>query len=677
MENNEDKTETHFVLTKDTVVGHYRIVERIGAGGMGEVYLAQDMELDRKVALKFLSHHLCQDEECRKRFKREAQAAAKLSHPNIVTIHEVGECQSRPYFAMEHIDGKPLKEFIEEGALSVEFVIDVAGQLCDALSKAHQKGILHRDIKPSNIIVDQERRVRLLDFKLATVQFGEKLTKTGSTLGTVGYMAPEHIEGKETDQRADLFSLGVVLYEMMAGKRPFTGSNEAATLKSVLHTKPEPLARFKRDTPPDLERIVSKLLQKDPGLRYQTAGGVLSDLKGLVAAGEVQDEDKGDWWNKYVVTGAALVLAVMATYWLFCQEEREMTLPVEETSNMIAVLPFGNLGDPEDEYFADGMTEEIISRLASVHSLGVISRTSSMQYKQTDKNIKEIGAELGVDYVLEGTVRWDKSGETSQVRINPQLINVENDIHLWADRYDVVIDDIFDVQSEIAERVTSELNVALLESERKSLQAHPTNNMEAYNDFLKGLGYFNEHTPMDYINAEMMLSRAISLEPDFARAHAWLSVVHTQVYFWYIDRSESRLSAAKNAVDRALELKPDLSDAAGALAWYHYAALGEDDLALAEFRELRKKEPNDYMVQLCIAGIERRQGKWEKAVRDYESALRLNPRSALLSSEFGVALLYLRRFAEADSLFRRAIEFAAGPAVRISESGSGSHPLGR
>jgi Tol biopolymer transport system component/predicted Ser/Thr protein kinase len=275
----DDNTQTHIPLAKDTMVGHYRIVEKIGAGGMGDVYLAEDTRLDRKVALKFLSPYLCQDEQCRARFTREAQAAARLDHPNIVTVHEVSEYRGRPYFAMAHVEGRPLKEYAAGIEPSIDRIVEIGIQACEGLQEAHDKGITHRDIKPSNILVDSHGRARIVDFGLASVAGKDQLTKTGSTLGTIGYMSPEQVQGKQVDHRSDLFSLGVVLYELITRQNPFKRDSEAATLKAVSDYTPEPLARFKRDVPDLLESLIGKLLEKNPGHRYQSAADLLADFK--------------------------------------------------------------------------------------------------------------------------------------------------------------------------------------------------------------------------------------------------------------------------------------------------------------------------------------------------------------------------------------------------------------
>lgn len=633
------------------MVGHYRIIEKIGAGGMGEVYLAEDTKLHRRVALKFLPHYLVSDEDAKTRFTREAQAAATLKHPNIVTIHEVSEYQGRPFFAMECCEGLPLRDLIKEQKLTLDQISHLAFQICEGLQEAHEAGIVHRDVKPSNIILDKKGRPKLVDFGLATIRGAEKLTKTGSTLGTIGYMSPEQIQVKEVDQRSDLFSFGVVLYEMITGRLPFKGDTEAATLNSVLNDIPEPLSRYKSGVAGGLQQIVSKLLEKDSQLRYQTAAGVISDLKRLSVPGTpIKKSRQGLWVGIATIVLIAVIALIITEPWV-----REPTAE-RPKKIMLAVLPFENLGAPEDEYFADGVTDEIISRLAALHGLAVISRTSTLQYKGTRKSIPEIGAELGADYILEGTVRWDKTDDESRVRINPQLIRVAEDVHQWADRYDAVVDDIFAVQSSIAEKVAEELDIALLESERQALADHLSQYTDAYDYYLRGSEYVTDLSETGLRNAESMFLKAIELEPELALAHAELSCVHTQMYAFYYDRTEERLAAAKEAVDRAFEIEPDLPHAFGALGWYYYRGDINHDKALEQFTILRKKRPSDGVAQFFIALLQRRLGKWEDCVENFDRAYKLDPRRAGVCREYGGTLLYLRRYAEAETFLDRAID---------------------
>ena len=663
MNRNDDNTRTHVPLTRGTMVAHYRIVEKIGAGGMGEVYLAEDTGLNRKVALKFLPPHLCQDEDFRSRFKREAQAAAKLNHPNIVTIFEVSEHNGRPYFAMEHVEGRALKDVIKKDELSISKIIELAIGICEGLEKAHQAGVIHRDVKPSNIVIDVDGRPKLLDFGLAAVQGSEKLTMTGSTLGTIGYMSPEQIEGKDIDQRSDLFSLGVMLYEMIASRPPFKGDTEAATLKSILNDTPEPLARYKSDMPGELQRIIDKALEKDIKTRYQHADGMLSDLmrlkrslesgQSMVSVTSAARRSAWVWWIAGAVVVVAAVAALIVTKpWII------ETATDQPEKIMLAVLPFENLGDPEEEYFADGITDEITSRLASVHNLGVISRTSAYAYKESDKTLPQIAKELGVDYVLEGTVRWDKSGDTDRVRITPQLIRVSDDMHLWADNYEEALIGIFSLQTAIASNIVKALDLALSDSDLSMLALMPTRNPEAFDCYLRGKRYDASNT--DEVNrAESLLQRAIELDPEFALAHVQLAYLYSEVYWWskFYDPSEEWLVKAKRHADSALTLQPDLADAYAAKGWYYFRE--QDYRSAQKYLELAlDRQPNNAKWHRSVGVIQRRQGKWSEALRSFEQALRLNPRGASLAATYAGTLVSTRNYEKAEKMFDRAVELA-------------------
>ncbi|MFH1372604.1 MAG: protein kinase [bacterium] len=652
-QDDSDKTRNHIALTKGTMVSHYRIVEKIGAGGMGEVYLAEDTKLNRKVALKFLPPHLCRDKDCRARFKREAQAAAKLDHPNIVTIHEVNEYQGRPFFAMQHLEGESLHDLIKGKELPVDRVIGLSTQICDGLTKAHQAGITHRDIKPSNIVIDADGRPRLVDFGLAAIKGGEQLTKTGSTLGTVSYMSPEQVQGKEVDHRSDLFAFGVVLYELICGKRPFEGDSETATMNAINNLPPQPLSRYRADVPDDLQRIVSKLLEKDPGLRYQSADGVAVDMRRLVAGSTtgVMPAAAKPRFNKVLVGTVVLLLAVIVAgtlYKLLAPERKDAA----ESKKMLAVLPFENLGNPEDEYFADGITDEITSRLASVHVLGVISRTSAYTFKNSEKTLPEIARQLGVDYILEGTIRWDKTGDTDRVRITPQLIRVSDDRHLWADNYERDLTQVFTVQSEIAGHVAAALNVALGEPERLRIETEPTTNVEAYVYFLRGREYFERGGQRNCDElAIRMWERAIELDSSFALAYAWLARAHSYSYFNWPDKGSGRLELAKNAAETALRLSDQSADGHMAMGYYYYYSNRNYDRALEHFLLALREQPNNSDLHGAVAYIQRRQGKWEEALVSLRKAARLNPRSVELAENLQITALFLRRYTEAKRYF--------------------------
>ncbi len=649
----DDNTRTHIVLTKGTMVSHYRIIEKIGVGGMGEVYLAQDTELDRKVALKFLPPHLCQDEDCRKRFKREAQTAAKLSHPNIVHVYEVSEYQERPFFAMEHVEGRSLRD-VKAEELDIDRIVGIAIQLCDGLHSAHAAGVIHRDIKPSNVIIDSSNRPKLLDFGLAMVKGGEHLTKTGSTLGTVGYMSPEQIEGKVTDARSDLFSLGVMLYELITSKSPFRRDDETATLKAILSDTPEPLARYKADVPDDLQRIVSKLLEKDSSLRYQSAAGVIPDLKKLSveSTSSVAVEKKHDRWNRYVVPIAVIILIGSLGLW-YWQSQPDAD---GDRAVSLVVLPFENLGAEEDEYFADGMTDEITARLAGISGLRVISRTSAIHYKSSDRPLKDIAKELNVDYVLEGTIRWDKSGDTDRVRIIPQLIRASDDSHIWASTIERELTQVFAVQADIAEQVAVALNVNLLGEDRRRLEHIPTNNMEAYDYYLRGRELFQMFYDFEQLKVAIgLFEKAVAHDTAFASAYAELSIMHSHMYWFGWDRSNERSNRSRSEAQRALALDSANTSAHVALGYYYYYIERDFDRALSEFEYARKIRANDAGILAAIGYIKRRQGEWEESYQSQKLALELDPLSLSTRNGLSATARYMRRFDIAESIARKGL----------------------
>ncbi len=605
---------------------HYEITGKLGAGGMGEVYLATDTKLERQVALKFLPESLSQDPESRERLLREARAASKLNHPNIMTVHAVEECNGRDFIVMEFLQGMTLAEFIEAESRPFEEILGIAIQIAEGLERAHRAGIVHRDLKPANVLIDTDGHAKILDFGLAKLQDAPNLTATGSTPGTAAYMSPEQTQGSQADHRSDLFSFGTVLYEMIAGRLPFPGEHVAAIAYSLVNEEPQPLARYRAGVPDDLQRIVAKCLAKKPQERYQSAGDLIVDLRHA---------------RHDSAPGVAAAIA--------------------PRKKMLAVLPFENLGPAEDEYFADGMTEEIISRLASVAGLGVISRTSVMQYKGTRKSIREISADLSVDFVLEGTVRWSRSPQSaSRVRITPQLIQVRDDTHLWSERYDRVIEDIFEVQSEIAEKVTAQLNVALGEPERRAMEAKPTENMDAYNAYLRGLEYTGrpDYNLENHRLAIQMFGRACQLDGGFAQAHAYLAIAHSGMYFYGYDRTDERRAKSAASVDRAVALKPSDPYTHLALGFHHYRCCSDLDRALDEFTKVLQLQPNQVLSLFMTAMIHRRQGRFNEALDRARNVLQLDPLCASFAMETGITALIMRRYDEAEKYLDRSISLA-------------------
>ncbi|TET66359.1 MAG: hypothetical protein E3J45_06635, partial [Candidatus Zixiibacteriota bacterium] len=424
-ENGRDRTESFAVLSEGTIVGHYKIIEKIGAGGMGEVYLAEDTELRRKIALKFLPPHLCQDEGCRSRFKREAQAAAVLEHPNIVTIHEVSEHQGRPYIVMQYVEGKSLRDIIKEKELPLDEIVDLAIQICDGLSKAHEAGVIHRDIKPSNICIGSDGRPKILDFGLAAVQGSEHLTKTGSTLGTIGYMSPEQVKGEKVNHCSDIFSMGIVLYEMITGQRPFKGESEAAIIYSIVNEEPEPLAKYKSDIPEELQQVVDKALAKDIDERYQTIDDLMEDLR-LVKSGQE------------VLHAPPAVAA-----------KRRPKV------KSLAVLYLKNLGAADDEYLSYGITEDLIVDLTRIGTMRVAPMRSILKYRDSDDEIEDIAKKLDVSIILDGSIHRSEKA----VRVSAQLVDINTRKNLWANRWEEPPDNLPQVKQFLAQGISQALEL--------------------------------------------------------------------------------------------------------------------------------------------------------------------------------------------------------------------------
>ena len=524
-----DRTQTHVVLSQGTMVGHYRIIEKIGAGGMGEAFLAEDTKLHRKVALKFLPTQYIADADFKTRFVREAEAMAKLNHPNIITIFEVSEFKSRPFFAMELVEGQSLRDLAKSKELSIDRIIELAIQVCDGLSAAHDKKIVHRDIKPSNIVIDAYGRPKILDFGLAAIQGAEHLTKTGSTLGTVQYMSPEQVQGQKVDHRSDLFSLGVVLYELISGRTPFEKDNESATLKAITQDNPEPLARYKADIPDELQRTVSKLLEKNPSLRYQHADGVVSDLKRMItptqssiAAVSIRRKKR---WPLWLGAGAIAALLVISGYLISDRlpiGEKSGLVKSDETvwENSIAVLPLRDFSSSQDqEYFSDGMTDAIIGKLSGIKNLQVISMTSVMRYKNTDRDLKKIGYDLQVNTILEGSIQL----EGDRLRVRVQLINAADDAHLWSQTYDRQLESIFDIQDDISRAIVDAMRVELVSGDTIAIARRYTQNIEAFSFYMRGRHLWAKRTEGDIRKAIEYYQKAIELDSYYALAYSGLA----------------------------------------------------------------------------------------------------------------------------------------------------------
>jgi serine/threonine protein kinase len=571
-------------------ISHYKIIKKLGEGGMGEVYLAEDTKLKRKVAIKLLPSHLTQNKESKERFKREAQTAAALNHPNIITIYEIGEFESQIYIAMEYIEGQTLGQIIRNGPLAFEQATEFVIAIADALSLAHRKGIFHRDVKPDNIMVASggfaqvSRHIKLLDFGLAKFKGLSKLTVTGLTAGTLAYMSPEQATGKRLDQRTDIFSLGAVFYEMLAGAPPFIGEFEAAVLYSLVNEEPLSLSQQRAEVPEDLERIVSKTLAKDPNQRYQNMGELLVDL---------------------------------ADYQYKPQTLAKKSGPEKKS---IAVLPFEDISPgKQNEYLAGGMSEELIMALSQNSQLRVIARTSVMQYKERAKDVRDIGRELGVSHVLEGSVRRYEDN----LRITAQLIDAVDGSHLWADKFDGVMQDIFSFQEKVANQVTAALRVELGEIQPEStLKTRPQ--AKAYEYYLQGKLLLDTPTLQNLDRSEMMLNRALQMDPQYAAAYGSLA----SCFLWNVDTGlrpdPDYLSKAEKTAQKALSIEKNQPD-----ALYTLANLTMKNGKVAEafdgFSKVLESNPNHGHARLWRAILLYYSSFFEEALDEADCLLATDP----------------------------------------------------
>jgi non-specific serine/threonine protein kinase len=629
---------------------------------MGEVYLAQDTKLKRQVAIKFLPEHLTKEKENVERFEREAEAAAALNHPNIITIHEISEHDDQIFIVMEYVDGKSLRELItDEQPLHHEKVTDIILQICEGLIKAHQADIVHRDIKPENILIDSDNRVKILDFGLAKLKGVSKLTKDTSTLGTIYYMSPEHLQGKKVDHKSDIWSFGIVMYELLTGEPPFSGDYEQAVSYAILNEKIKPI--IDKDTPQELITIIEKCLIKNPSDRYQHVDDLIVDLRRLKelssskttqSISEVSiPQKKSRLFISSLVVSILTCIAIL--YFVFFRTAEEVSSSNER--KMVVVLPFKNLGLPEDEYFADGITEEITSRLSEIKQLGIIGRTSADRYKNTEKSINQIGTELGVDYLLEGSVRWEKVPDSeSRIRVTPQLIKVSDGTHIWTKRYDAILESVFDVQSDIAEKVAKALDITLLGAEQKSISKKPTDNLEAYDYYLRGNNYFTQRgvSEENWRVAEKMFLNAVELDSKFVLSYLRLAMINIDYYWFYWDRSNSSLSRSKHYLDKALELNPDIPEIYVALGQYYYHGYLDYDKALFELEKGLGLYPDNGEILEIIGYIKRRQGKFEEAISYLKRSIELNPIS-YPNNDIGETYLLLKNYEEAEKYLDIAI----------------------
>jgi serine/threonine protein kinase/Tfp pilus assembly protein PilF len=640
-------------MTEKTIA-HYKILEKIGQGGMGIVYKASDTKLERLVALKFLPKELPHIPLAKERFIQEARAAAALDHPNICTVYEINETDDgQTYISMAYIEGQSLREKIRSGIMPIEEALDIAVQIAEGLQEAHAKGILHRDIKPGNIMLTEKGQAKITDFGLAKLEWGTDLTKTASVMGTVAYMSPEQAKGEKVDQRTDIWSLGVVLYEMLTGTLPFLRERDQSTLYAILHEDLKPLRSLRKELPDTWEKVIRKALAKNPDRRYLDVWEFLTDLIPLK-----KDPDAKAKGVRHA-----------------------------ESKPSIAVLPFVDMSPQKDqEYFCDGIAEELINSLSHIGDLHIVARTSAFAFKGAKLDVREIGQKLDVKTVLEGSIR--KAG--NRVRITAQLINVKDGYHLWSEKFDREMNDIFAIQDEISMAIVDNLKVKLLAREKAVIEKRHTDDPDAYNLYLKGLYFGSKPSPENLEKALEYFKKAIDKDPGFALAFAGMAYVYGAYAIFSFLPPDEILPNAKASLSKALELDEDLPEAHAVSAliafwfewdweaaenhftkalnlnpgnafcrvwhgWYQLA-MGKPDEAVAEIKRAQALDPLMPFFYAAGTGIHFSADRLDEAVEQFHKAVELDP--YLGAAYFQVGRIYVKKgmLDEAFSSFQKSLE---------------------
>ena len=651
------------VIPVGTRLGPFEILAPLGAGGMGEVYRARDARLGREVAVKVLPERLAGDPNALSRFEREARAVAALSHPNILAIHDFGEERGVRYAVTELLEGQTLRERLVRERLSWRKAAEIGIAVADGLSAAHMRSIVHRDLKPENIFLTSSGQVKILDFGLARVDAAPSeqttaaptesvATEAGTVLGTLGYMSPEQVSGKSADARSDIFSFGCVLYEMLTGRRAFGGESPGQTMAAILRDQPEEVTAAGASVPDGVNRIVRRCLEKGPGERFQSAGDLSFALRESVGSGISISAPRRPPLSRrtgLLLAGTAIVLAALVLTFRYLGRGSG---PGRIES--LAVLPLTNLsGDPQQEYFADGMTEELITALAKVSALRVTSRTTAMRYKGSTKSLPEIAKELGVDAIVEGSVT--RSG--SQVKITAQLIDASRDKHLWADTFQRDLKDVLALQGEVARAVAGEIGVRLTPEERLRLTEKKTVNPEAYEAYLKANYHLFRRTAADAKKSLEYFQQAVEKQPDYALAYSGMA----EAYETAAGSAQGALSPreafprAKAAAMRAVELDPTLGEPHVWLAWSSFVFDRDWTTAENQFQQALRLSPNYALAHENYATFLARMGRFDESLREARRAQELDPLSLSGNTMMGIHMGLARRDEEAIPWFRRVL----------------------
>jgi TolB-like protein/Tfp pilus assembly protein PilF/tRNA A-37 threonylcarbamoyl transferase component Bud32 len=656
-------------------LGHYRILDRLGSGGMGVVWLAEDLRLKRRVALKMLRQDLASSPEKLARFEREAKAVAALNHPNIVTLHAIEEAEGVRFLAMEYVDGRTLDEIIPADGLGLAEILRIAIPVADALAAAHARGVTHRDLKPSNVLVGADGRIKVLDFGLAKLQSQEAtaiygrevqstLTQEGTVVGTLHYMSPEQLQLKHVDHRSDLFSFGVLLYEMATGELPFRGESAAQVITAVLRDEPRAFERVEARLPPAVVDLVRHCLEKDVGKRLASAGEARDRLRAVARSLETGQMRAGSSRLRRLVgrvrrgarpttiaTVAALAVAAVAIPFALrsLRAGSAATSPAPGAQVAVVVLPLANYSN-QPEYFVDGMTDGVIGSLGRVGGLRVISRQSAMHYKGSDKRVPEIARELGVDYVVEGSV----SRDGALLRIQAQVVRPEPEQQVWSEVFERPATDVLALHNQVARAVAGALAVPLSAAEDQQMAGAKAVDPNVYEAYLQGRYWGGKFRQEDLLKAKGYFERAVALDPSFAPAWASLG----DVLMWlahYHAAYEATLAESEAAARRALQLDESLGDAHATLSDVAQSRWQWQE-AEREVRHAIALDPNSAKAHRTYWRQLAPQLRLEEARREVEAAARLDPLSAQIQGNLGMQLIFEKRWDEAEKVLRHALE---------------------